>query len=45
MQIHLINLDRSPERLTEFTARNRHLTDVTRFTAIDGRHVDRGALY
>lgn len=44
MQIHLINLDRSTERLAEFTARNRHLTDVTRFTAIDGRQADRGAL-
>src|SRR5215472_8380325 len=44
MQIYLINLDRSIERLAEFAARNRHLTDVTRFTAIDGRQADRGAL-
>lgn len=44
MQIHLINLDRSTERLAEFTARNRHLSDITRFTAIDGRQADRGAL-
>lgn len=44
MQIHLINLDRSPERLAEFTARNGHLTDVTRFPAIDGRQADRREL-
>jgi glycosyl transferase, family 25 len=44
MQIHLINLDRSTERLAEFNALNRHLTNVTRFAALDGRQADRHAL-
>lgn len=44
MQVQLINLDRSPERLAEFQARNAHLSDVRRFAAIDGRTVDRAAL-
>jgi GR25 family glycosyltransferase involved in LPS biosynthesis len=44
MRIHLINLDRSTERLAEFTARNGHLAEVTRFPAIDGRHADRRTL-
>jgi glycosyl transferase, family 25 len=37
MHIHLVNLDRSPERLTEFCDINRYLTaTVSRFPAIDG---------
>lgn len=36
MHIHLINLDRSPERLTAFCDLNRHLTSVSRFPAIEG---------
>ena len=44
MQVHLINLDRSPERLAEFTTLNRHLADVVRFPAVDGRLVDRAPL-
>src|SRR4051812_31343929 len=44
MRIHLINLDRTPERLAEFTTLNRHLGDVVRFPAVDGRLVDRAAL-
>jgi len=41
VQVNLINLDRSPERLAEFQRRNSHLTDVVRFPAIDGRSLDR----
>jgi glycosyl transferase, family 25 len=44
MQIKLINLDRSPERLAEFTARNGHLSEVSRFRAVDGRTLDLEAL-
>lgn len=44
MRIHLINLDRSTERLAEFTTLNRHLGDVVRFPAVDGRLVDRAPL-
>ncbi|MGE0257245.1 MAG: glycosyltransferase family 25 protein [Alphaproteobacteria bacterium] len=44
MRVHLINLDRSPERLAEFINLNRHLTDVMRFAAVDGRLVDRAPL-
>ncbi len=36
MHIHLINLDRSSERLAEFCNVNRHLTSVSRFAAIEG---------
>lgn len=41
MQIHLINLDRSPGRLAEFNALNGHLHNVSRFSAIDGKQVNR----
>lgn len=44
MRIHLINLDRSQDRLAEFVAANRHLTEVVRFPAIDGSSLDIGAL-
>ena len=44
MQIQLINLDRSPERLAEFKSVNAHLTDVERFAAIDGAAVDTARL-
>jgi glycosyl transferase, family 25 len=36
LHIHLVNLDRTPERLTEFCDLNRYLTSVSRFPAIDG---------
>ena len=36
MHIHLVNLDRSPERLTEFCHVNRNLTSVSRFPAVEG---------
>jgi glycosyl transferase, family 25 len=44
LQIHLINLDRSPDRLAEFMAFNGHLQNVTRFSAVDGKQVNRGDL-
>ena len=44
MQISLINLDRTPDRLAEFHRRNGHLEEVSRFRAVDGRTVDIGAL-
>ncbi len=44
MGISLINLDRSPERLAAFHARNPHLEDVRRFSAIDGRRLVRSDL-
>lgn len=34
--VHVINLDRSAERLREFAARNRHLVQVKRLSAADG---------
>ena len=40
-QIHLINLDRSSERLVQFHKRNGHLSGVVRFPAVDGRLLDR----
>lgn len=44
VRIHLINLDRSPERLAEFRALNGHLSEVTRFAAVDGSRLDRAEL-
>jgi GR25 family glycosyltransferase involved in LPS biosynthesis len=35
-----MNLDRSPDRLAEFTRINSHLGEFTRFSAVDGRTVD-----
>jgi GR25 family glycosyltransferase involved in LPS biosynthesis len=40
MLIHLINLDRCTDRLTEFVAFNRHLTAISRVPAIDGTTLD-----
>jgi GR25 family glycosyltransferase involved in LPS biosynthesis len=40
----LINLDRSPERLAEFAHTNAHLTEVTRFSAVDGDTLDKASL-
>jgi len=40
MLLHLINLDRSPERLADFWSANGHLKSVTRFPAIDGGAVN-----
>ena len=44
MHIHLINLDRSKERLVEFCDVNRHLTSVSRFPGIEGGELDIEAL-
>ncbi len=43
-QIHLINLDRSMDRLRQFRDRNPHITDFVRVSAVDGSQVDRKAL-
>lgn len=43
-QIHVINLDRTPDRLAEFQRRNGHLRGVVRFRAVDGRSVNREKL-
>jgi glycosyl transferase, family 25 len=44
LHIHLVNLDRSPERLTEFCNVNRHLTSVSRFPAVDGKSLELDSL-
>jgi GR25 family glycosyltransferase involved in LPS biosynthesis len=40
----LINLDRSPDRLAEFTKINAHLSEFTPFSAVDGQTLDLGVL-
>ena len=40
LHIHLVNLDRNPERLAEFCNVNRHLTSVSRFPAVDGKSLE-----
>lgn len=40
MLINLINLDRSTDRLREFTALNRHLREIGRWSAVDGSTLD-----
>lgn len=44
MPVYVISLDRSPDRLSLFLERNRHLPDVMRARAIDGADLDRGDL-
>ena len=44
MRISLINLDRSRDRLASFLQINKHLQDVHRVPAVDGRALDRGQL-
>jgi glycosyl transferase family 25 len=45
LDIRLINLDRSPDRLATFEAANAHvMAHVTRFSAVDGKKVDRQSL-
>jgi glycosyl transferase, family 25 len=44
LRVNVINLDRSGDRLTEFTAVNGHLADVARFPAIDGQRLDIASL-
>ncbi len=40
LDIYVINLDRSKKRLADFHALNGHLTDVVRFSAIDGHELN-----
>src|SRR5580704_6292377 len=44
MLIHLINLDRSTDRLAEFMSVNDHLDDVCRVSAVDGSTLNLPAL-
>jgi GR25 family glycosyltransferase involved in LPS biosynthesis len=45
LDIHLVNLDRSTDRLAAFQAANSHVMPlVTRFAAFDGKNVERAAL-
>ena len=44
MTTYVINLDRDQERLRLFLEVNGHLTDYVRFSAVDGRTMDRAAL-
>jgi GR25 family glycosyltransferase involved in LPS biosynthesis len=38
--VYVLSLDRTPERFASFCAINRHLTNVKRVSAVDGRCVD-----
>jgi GR25 family glycosyltransferase involved in LPS biosynthesis len=42
--MHVINLDRSADRLARFTEVNSHLTEITRYSAVDGTALDRTEL-
>jgi GR25 family glycosyltransferase involved in LPS biosynthesis len=44
MRIHVINLDRSRDRLADFNTLNKHLTDIERYSAVDGAAQDIGKL-
>jgi glycosyl transferase, family 25 len=45
LNIHVINLDRSTDRLATFRAVNSHvMPQVTRFSAVDGKKVERAAM-
>jgi len=44
MRVHVINLDRSVDRLDEFRRWNAHVPDIERFAATDGATVDRQQL-
>jgi GR25 family glycosyltransferase involved in LPS biosynthesis len=44
MLIHLINLDRSKDRLAAFVDANKHLTAVSRVPAVDGKTLDVASL-
>lgn len=44
MEIRLVNLDRSPDRLATFADRNSHLAEYRRVSAVDGNLVDRDRL-
>jgi FkbM family methyltransferase len=40
LRVHLINLDRTPERLAAFQRANAHLRSVERIAAVDGQRLD-----
>lgn len=40
MQVHVINLERSPDRFDEFRSANGHLENIFRFPATDGKNLD-----
>jgi GR25 family glycosyltransferase involved in LPS biosynthesis len=42
--VHVITLDRTPERREKFGRRNAHLQRVVRFSAVDGKQLDLAAL-
>lgn len=44
MAVHVINLDRDPERLARFHRLNAHLPEVIRLPAVDGSTLDRREL-
>jgi glycosyl transferase family 25 len=44
VHIHVISLDRTPERYAAFQSRNAQLTSYARFSAVEGQALDREAL-
>jgi len=44
MDVHVINLDRNRDRLSIFTATNRHLKNIVRIRALDGEALSRRQL-
>jgi glycosyl transferase, family 25 len=44
MEINIINMDRSTDRLAEFVAVNKHLDQISRFSAVNGSTLDRKIL-
>jgi glycosyl transferase family 25 len=42
--VFVINLDRTPERMADFIETNPHLSDATRFPAVDGKFISRTKL-
>jgi glycosyl transferase, family 25 len=44
MEVHVVNLDRNPERFESFRENNGHLGSIVRFAAVDGRLISRDQL-
>ncbi len=44
MRVHVISLDRTPDRYAEFVSCNGHLRNLLRFSAVDGASIDREAV-